>query len=452
MRWFFKKSTPVLPPSIYELGPQEVHILHDTGKIKNYETGEFLFREGDKDSTIYLVLKGAFRVTGESKDAPRQFVTFTKGDWIGEGVFLKTPKKVASVIAKETSTVLALDDTALRMLDRPLETYIRKKVSDLAHSENHKLSRDQETLSTRNEYLAKYIVTYMDQQSRPYDKSEMILNMFKNLPSLPLYTNRIIQLITDDESSAREVTESAKEDPSLVSQILKTINSAYYSLSQKISDIQYAITYLGFNQVYQIVVSNGLRKTMPNTPEFRQLHDHSVIISHLVFLIGQHYDRRKASTASTIALLHDIGKSVTLLLKKQNPKMAFFVDMLDTCKIGAILLRAWNLPENICQSIEYQRFPEFAPPSSLPTEYKENIALLYIAHAAYEYLDGNTENSLKNPFLAEYMRLVRFSGVSIEELVQRCILSNTDAKVNTLPKHVRSFIMARQKNPLQNIA
>lgn len=459
MRWFFRKATSspaqtlLNASTVHELGPREITALSTFGKIKKYESGEYLFREGDRTRNTFLVVKGSFRVTGDGRNNPRQSIIFGKGDWIAEGTYLKSAQKLSSVIARESSAVLTLDEAALSSLDRSLETYILKKTHDLACSEMQKLSALQESSSAQGQYLQNYIARYVDEKSRAYDHSEMLQTMFNNLPSLPMHTNRIVQLITDEEASPREVTEVAREDPSLVSQILKTINSAYYSLSQQISDIQYAITYLGFNQVYQIVVSNGMRKIMPRTREFQELHDHSVIISHLVFMICQHYDRRKSSTSSTIALLHDIGRSVVLLLKKQNPKLAFFIGLLDTSEIGTILLRAWNLPEAICQTIKYQKLPEFMPPERLPTEYKDNVALLYIAHAAYEYLAGNTpEDAPTNPFLDDYMKMLRFSGISMEELVERCILSNGDGKINTLPRHVRTFILGHRKQPAKSVA
>jgi HD-like signal output (HDOD) protein len=198
--------------------------------------------------------------------------------------------------------------------------------------------------------------------------------------------------------------------------------------------------YMGFYQVYQIVMSNGMRKVMPNTPEFMGIHHHSVIISHLVFEICQLCDKRSASILSTIALLHDIGKSVILLIKAKNPKLAFFVDMLDAPKIGAMLLKEWNIPESVCETVRCQYYPSYKPPSELPSEHMKNISFLYLAHACHDYMQGESDRILKHPFIDDYVALLNVSGCPIEEFIEKYVLSNLKLKMHTFPAHVRNFL------------
>ncbi|NTU48105.1 MAG: HDOD domain-containing protein, partial [Syntrophobacteraceae bacterium] len=338
------------------------------------------------------------------------------------------------------STVLAFDDAAFAGIDPRVQVFALRRMNDLTTMHGDRLAKESARASQISAYYREYIHDSIHEKSKLYEKSDMLYAIIKSVPQLPVYTTRLIHMLLNDSASVREVTELAKEDPSLVSEILKTINSSYYNLKRKVSDLQYAIMYMGFFQVYQIVISDGMRKMMPNTPEFMGIHHHSVIISHLAFEICQLCDKRSSSIMSTISLLHDIGKSVILLIKAKNPKLAFFVEMLDAPKVGAMLLKEWNIPESVCETVRCQNYPIYRPPSELPPEYLKSIAFLYMAHVCHDYFQGETESFLKHPFIDEYLALLSVSGCNIEEFIARYVISNLKLKMSTFPQHVQSFL------------
>ena len=75
--------------------------------------------------------------------------------------------------------------------------------------------------------------------------------------------SRLSAKLLDDNVSAKEVTESVQEEPALAAAILKTVNSAYYGLTEKMSSLHHAILYLGFNNVYQLILENSIKNIMP---------------------------------------------------------------------------------------------------------------------------------------------------------------------------------------------
>ncbi len=443
MKWFTSRKTqPKKPAPVEGFSEKELTPLYNTGQIVKVESGKFLAKDAENDRRIFLVLKGALTVVGRNGAQPSSSDSFKDGDWIGDLVFGGQEKSSLPIMATESSSVLCINESAFDVLGHDLQNFILKKLYDAARSRMRKLEKSQAEIHSKCEYLSAHIRDKISQRDKDYHESELISNLFKNLPRLPVHTTNLIQLLSDGDASAREITRLAKQDPSLITEILKTVNSSYYGLHRPISDIQYAITYLGFNQVYQIVISSGLRKSLPDTNEFRAIHEHAVIVSNLVFEICQIHNRKIASTMSTIGLLHDIGKSIVLLMKMQNPKLAFFVNMLDSSKVGATLLDVWNIPKIACETIEYQNYPEFVRPSDLPCDEKNGVALLYIAHAACEYIQGVSDGILRNPFLPEYMDLLGFSGLTAADLVEKYIMIDLKLKVDTLPKHVRSFILS----------
>lgn len=414
--------------------------LYNLGRVIRLRSGQTLFRKGDRDGSVYLVLKGSLEAANAAERGEARGVVYRENDWIGEMTFFPRPTRTSSVSAVEPSTVLAFDDAAFAGIEPRVQLFALRRMNDLTVRHRDRLASECARASKIGRYYRSYIQDSSCERNKLYEKSDMLYAIIKSVPQLPVYTTRLIQMLLNDSASVREVTELAKEDPSLASEILKTINSSYYSLQRRVSDLQYAVMYMGFFQVYQIVVSDGMRKVMPDTPDFMGIHHHSVIISHLAFEICQLCDKRSSSVMSTISLLHDIGKSVIHLIKAKNPKLVFFVEMLDAPEVGAMLLKEWNIPESVYQTVRCQNYPVYQPPSELPQDYLKSIAFLYMAHVCHDYFQGETDTSLKHPFIDEYLRLLGVSGISIQDFIDRHVVNNLKLKMNTFPRHVQGFL------------
>lgn len=210
--------------------------------------------------------------------------------------------------------------------------------------------------------------------------------MLANLPRLPPYTTKLTGLMNDPNASTRNIVEIARQDPSLTASVLKTVNSAYFGLKHKIKDFQHAVMMLGFTQMQQLLINTGVQSTMPDAPEFRQLQAHSMMISVLCSEISLTLKVGSAPMLSTLGILHDIGKSIVLLLRRQNPKQDFLLSLMDPDMVGMLLLREWQIPENISEVLQYQSYPELLPPDCVPAMHRENIAVLYLAHRCLDRL------------------------------------------------------------------
>lgn len=415
--------------------------LYNTGKLSILKQGDVLFRKGDREATVYLVVKGTLKAYDAASGRGPEVGAFSEGDWIGELHFGRNPVRLSTVVATSHATVLALNEAAFGMLDGDTRCSIVKRLNDRLAVRAVESARWVGKLSEQYRYYAARARALLD-DDQDYESSEVLSNLFRNLPGLPVHASRVMQLLLSESASAREVAQVAKEDPSLVSQILKVINSPYYGIPTSVSDIQYAITYLGFNQIHQIVVSNGLRKTMPKDPEFQEVLDHSVTIANLAFSLCQANHRRLGPILSTVAILHDIGKSVAMLLKKQNPRTAFFIDLLKPPKLGAVLLKIWNIPASVHSVIRLQDYPKLLPPSELPKEERESVSLLFVAHAIYDVMRGDAEKALANPFLGNYLEFLRFNRMNIQDVTEKVVLADLRRRTDILPRPVRSLVLS----------
>ncbi len=434
-----KRENRAFPAIFSRLGPEEQIKLFNTGAVRKLAEEEPLFKKGEVDKNIYWVLNGTLRVLTRGSDPPgRKFET---GELVGETTLLSPAGRKFSVIAIEASAVFRLSPEALNALDPETRGQIFKIIHDTVCGRLGSLEEQTETARRREAALSKYV----EKSRRPlerYERSEVITTIVDNMPILPLHITQLIGLLSSDTPSAREVAALAKQDPSLVVDILKTINSPRFHLPRQITDISYAITYLGFNEVYHIAVSRGLMKLMPDSDEFQEVYRHSLFLSHVGAELSHAYDKDLAPLLGTTGLLHDVGKTVALLLRKQYPKWSLFIAMLDSSKLGSMLLKHWNIPDRICETIEYQTYPAFCHPLEIPSAQKIDIALLYVAHVACEHMSKGETKAIDHPYLDDYLRLFEFSHGGIEHIVKECILPGLAAKAQWLPESVRRFIPA----------
>jgi HD-like signal output (HDOD) protein len=421
-----------------DLSDKERITLFNTGKIRAVGARQLLFSKGSTDHSIYCVLSGSFMA--DIHGSGRHGFRFKPGEWIAEMGFYSARGKISTVTAEEESTVLGFDQSGFQTLDQETRTAILKKLHDHALGRVEILDRERESAQLQAAALSRYIGSSFQKPLLQYEKSEIILNIIKNIPRLPLHITRLIDLLASEKASAKDVADVAKQDPSLVVDILKVINSSRYALQKEISDVSYAITYMGFNEVYQIAVSRGLLKSMPDSESFREIYLHSLFLSYIIFELCQQHDKDRAALMSTVALLHDIGDSILLLLTRQNPKWSLFIEMLDAGKVGSMLLNQWNIPGKLCQTIEHQAYPRFCPPAEIPSGEKQNIALLYIAHAIYERLCNRPVEALDHPFINDYLRFLKFKE-PLDTLAREVVLKGLKTKSQRLPDFVRKFLV-----------
>ena len=437
-------------PVFKGLSDEELVSVYNITRVKKINASETLVKEGSRDEAVHLILEGSAKVLRNQNGRDTQITVLHQGDCIPQALVFGNGKKTESVIALEPLTVLALDEGSFNVLPPNLQLAIYKNLGRLSAYQINDLVEEKIGLSHRNNTLTSRMANLLQRKSHDYAGSEMIQSILTKIPRLPMFTTQIAMMLFDENVSTRQIAEKAKLDPSLVSAVLKTVNSAYYGFQHRIADFQHALLLLGFNHIHQLVIDIGIRSTMPKSPEFRELQFHCVMVCSISFEMAKLFGIERSATNSTIGLLHDIGKSVVLLLKKQNPKMSLLIDELDHCKIGSLLLKKWNIPDAVCLCLEYQSYPDLLPPEEIPEETRKDVAVLYISHLCYEYLQGKGENELSIPFLNEYMELLGASEGTISGLVRNELLPRLNKTLSTLPQNVRQFLMESMNSAEEN--
>jgi putative nucleotidyltransferase with HDIG domain len=150
-----------------------------------------------------------------------------------------------------------------------------------------------------------------DQESQ----RRQIERFIKRMPSLSTSVGKVMEICSRTDASPNELNKVISLDPVLTGQVLKLINSAYYSLVNKVTTLTRAITMLGLNTVKNMALSTAIIKTVSTVKKSRALPTnkfwaHSISVGVSARLLAQVKDIPLAEREELFiaGLLHDLGK------------------------------------------------------------------------------------------------------------------------------------------------
>lgn len=290
----------------------------------------------------------------------------------------------------------------------------------------------------RYERLSSVLFASAGKVAGSFAASEPVQQIIKRIPRLPVSNVELLKKLLDKDSTHAQIAELVRQDPALTATLLKAINSARYGFEQKITDLSHAVSLLGFEGVYQIIMAESLRKSLPDTEQFRTSYHRALLLSYLAFALAQASGRARPAEMVTIALLHDVGRIVIQLLQNQNPAFGEMIGQVHPGVVGAELLKDWQLPEPVWSSIALQHYPEFVQPKHLPASVRERVTLLYLSAWV---LDFKEQKQTDEPlFLQEYLALLGWEGETAEQIWERRLLPLLRQRRNALPRSLRQML------------
>lgn len=414
---------------------KELVTLFNIGTTKKLNKGEYLFKAGAPSDTAYIVLDGAIEELSISPDngSEHQLGLHREKAWLTFADLDGSKARTSSARARDESSVLIIDQRLLNSVDDDVLLFIYRQLHKSAITQTAQRESETASVNGQNNNLSQTIFNLHTNAKDRSKNSELAQAVIQKIPKLPLATIGLLNKLLDDSTSTNEVVELVKSDPSLTSVLLKTLNSADYNFQEKISDVNHAVALLGFVGVHQIVMSQSLRKSLPNTPVFQKVYTQSLEISHIAFAISQATGIGKPAEMATIGLVHELGNVVIELLRQQNPKLENLIDFFDTSVIGAQLLSTWNLPESIWQTIEYQDFPEFAPLDKIPENILTAVAVLYVAQLCHQRLNKVSEARLPTLFLNDYLACLNWKDLSLGSVLGEKVIPTLRKRGDALP-------------------
>ncbi len=207
------------------------------------------------------------------------------------------------------------------------------------------------------------------------------INKVKHLPPAPRVLPQLLTLLNQPDIDSSRVVNLITYDPSLTANVLSACNSAFFAGGSPTTDLQEAVSRLGFCELFRLVAAaTGSRALTPAQKGYGidegELWRHSVTTAVAAQLIAR--DRGDdENLAFTAALLHDIGKVVlSQALEQSYAKLIEEVSkqqqsMLEAEKkvlgvqhaeIGGRLLARWRFPANLVAAVWFHHHPAAAAP------------------------------------------------------------------------------------------
>lgn len=204
-----------------------------------------------------------------------------------------------------------------------------------------------------------------------------IVDKIIDLPTLPQVVSTIVNMLDDPTTSVKDINEVMGQDPALVAKILKIVNSAFYSLPNRVSSISQAIVILGFNTVKSLALSASVLDMFGTGDEhfsYEEFWKHSVGCATICTAISKKHPGINPDTAFVLGLMHDMGKLVLdqyapvefqqIIKIAREKQVAFHVaekEVIETsyADIGFWLSQKWQLADDLADAIHNQnRIPE----------------------------------------------------------------------------------------------
>jgi len=203
------------------------------------------------------------------------------------------------------------------------------------------------------------------------------------ISTLPEVTARIIELVEDKSSTARDMHEVIKTDPALSARVLKVVNSAFYGLPGQIASVDRAIVLLGLSAVKNIAIAASISRMfkaqqMGGGFTAKDLWRHSVAVGVGGRLIARTVGHQGAADELFLAgLLHDIGvmvewqafpEKVIEVVERCTTGCGSFLELeaqvigADHQAFGNGLTAKWKFPRNLRAVVGMHHNPERLSP------------------------------------------------------------------------------------------
>ncbi len=240
------------------------------------------------------------------------------------------------------------------------------------------------------------------------DKLDAFIDSVHHLPPSPRLLVKLLDVFKQSDPDINEVVKFISHDPSFTVEVLKRCNSAFFAGDKPAEDMFEAVSRLGLQEIYQIIMAMFAATALLRSGAGRDSHvellwRHSVATAVAAGILGKESEESSAA-AFTAGLLHDIGKVVMVSADREKYAEAVLNSGMfrrpvvvtekelfgfDHAELGSRLLMRWNFPLNIVSAVLHHHRLEGA-------ESFERIAAVIhfsnlLAHGTGEKLTGTPQ-------------------------------------------------------------
>lgn len=213
-------------------------------------------------------------------------------------------------------------------------------------------------------------------------KLDKIRVFVDKMPSLSTTVSKVLEICSRTDTAPNDLNKVISLDPVLTGQVLKLINSAYYSLVNKVTSLTRAIIMLGLNTVKNLALSTAIIRSVGQAKKSKALPikdfwAHSIGVGVMAKLLAVERglplaDREEYFVAG---LLHDLGKipfgdeyTDVLVHTKATQEPLIHLEQrimeIDHEEVGYMIASKWKLNPVITDAICHHHAPLLAAPEN----------------------------------------------------------------------------------------
>ena len=226
---------------------------------------------------------------------------------------------------------------------------------------------------------------------------QVIRDYIDRMPSLSTTVTKVLEVCNKPNTAPNDLNKVISLDPVLTGNVLKLINSAYYSLPNQITSLARAIIMLGINTVKNLALSTAILGTLKSSGEMKSMpmdtfwtHCLGVGVTAKAIAAKKKIPTTLQEEYFVAGLLHDLGKvamnncfgdeygqSLALAELEQGPLYRSEETMLTLshAMAGRKIAEKWQFSENIKQAIAFHHRPVEAD-----EEQRSMVAIIALAN------------------------------------------------------------------------
>ncbi|MCL2790173.1 MAG: HDOD domain-containing protein [Desulfobulbus sp.] len=255
------------------------------------------------------------------------------------------------------------------------------------------------------------------------------------MPSLSTTVGKVLEICSRPDTSPNDLNKVISLDPVLTGQVLKLINSAYYSLLNKVTSLTRAIVMLGLNTVKNLALSTAAIRCVGQINKSKALPikdfwAHSIGVGVMAKLLAAERGLQLAEQGEyfVAGLLHDLGKIpfgdeyIDVLARARNmqePLIRMETQYLEINheEVGQLIAATWKLNPVITDAICHHHTPKQAAPEHQGLVATVALADFYICLFDIGYAGNRYPDEEQLVTLLELCGLEWSAVVSLSEIV-----------------------------------
>ena len=228
------------------------------------------------------------------------------------------------------------------------------------------------------------------------------------LVSLPDVYIRLKAVLDDPNANLADVADVVGNDPAMTARLLRIVNSAYFGLGSQIDTVSRAVALLGTQEVHDLVLAasvaqsfEGMSNEVMDMQKFWRRSVVCAITGRELAVLANVLDGERLFVAG---LLRDIGHLFIYQLAPQKAQQAIELATtqgtplykaeravlgIDYARVGADLMRQWQLSQSLWEPTQYHIEP------AKSQEYELFTSLVHIAAQLTEAEDAAGESRVE---------------------------------------------------------